>query len=207
MVSGQRLQAFARGSQTFFVSRDSRGYRISIPVKSTVLVALPAILVLGGCVVTVLWNIDRFLRFEGIGMTGIVSLVAIAGGTVTCCFIFYWWLWMVAGGETVRIGTSSLTIERDILGITRTTEYDLLFVRDLRVELLPPSPITHAAMLNWRGGGGCCLVFDYQGEPIYFGIGLFEDDADALADAIRQEVHIPDRPGRKKSLEPWRDRL
>lgn len=194
------LKSFARATPPFYVFNRPDGYRISIPVKSTWLISAPAILVLSACCVAVLCGIDRLVRYEAVQTHGIPALAAVLGMSVGCGFILYWWLWMVGGGETIAADDKRIAIGRDILGIGKTHEFDLLFVRDLRIELLPPSPQTHLNMINWRGGGGCCVTFDYQGVPQHFGIGLFEDEAEALVSAIERRVSIPSNPARRKVL-------
>lgn len=192
------LESFARATPPFYVFNQPEGYRISIPVKSTWLVSTPAMFFLGACGMAVLYGIDRFVRYEAMATSGIPAVVTVVGMTVGCLCILYWWLWMVAGGETIAADDKTLSVKRDILGIGHTRSYDLLFVRDLRVELIPPTPQTHLTMINWRGGGGCCLAFDYHGEPQYFGIGLFEDEAHALVKAVRRRVSIPSRPRQER---------
>ncbi len=194
------LKSFARATPPFYVFNRPDGYRISIPVKSTWLVSAPALFFLSACCLAVLYGIDRLIRYEAMTAQGIPALAAVFGMAVGCGCILYWWLWMVGGGETIAADDKKITIERDVLGIGRTTEFDLLFVRDLRVELLPPTPQTHLNMINWRGGGGCCVTFDYQGVPQYFGIGFFEDEANALVRAIERRVMVPTNPARRRSL-------
>ena len=194
------LGSFARATPPFYVFNQPEGYRISIPVKSTWLVSAPAVLFLSACCMAVLYGIDRLVRYEAMATSGIPAIAAVVGMTVGCGCILYWWLWMVGGGETIVATDTAITITRDILGIGHGKEFDLLFVRDLRVELLPPTPQTHLTMINWRGGGGCCVTFDYHGTPQYFGIGLFEDEAHALVKAIQRRVAIQCNPSRRKSF-------
>jgi hypothetical protein len=195
------LQSFARATPPFYLFNQPEGFRISIPVKSTWLISAPAFVFLSACCLAVLYGVDRLVRYEAMTTNGIPAVAAVLGMTVGCACIFYWWLWMVAGGETIAARDTTIAIKRDILGIGRTTEFDLLFVRDLRVELLPPTPQTHLNMINWRGGGGCCVTFDYRGVPHYFGIGLFEDEAQALVHAIQRRVSVPSNPARRRRLD------
>lgn len=203
MALATPLESFARATPPFYVFDQLEGYRISIPVKSTWLVSAPAMLVLSACCLAVLYGIDRLVRYEAMASSGIPAIAAVVGMTVGCGCILYWWLWMVGGGETIAARDTAIAITRDILGIGRAKEFDLLFVRDLRVELLPPTPQTHFTMINWRGGGGCCITFDYHGVPHYFGIGLFEDEANALLKAIQRRVRIQSNPARRRALDPF----
>ncbi len=96
----------------------------------------------------------------------------------------YTWAWMLFGKERVVLGTSSLAIARDILGVRRTREYDILAVTHLQPSAFGPTRFG-AGTINWFGGiAGGALQFDYGSRTIRFGAALQEAEAKRLASML-----------------------
>jgi hypothetical protein len=96
----------------------------------------------------------------------------------------YTWAWMLFGKERVVLGASSLAIGREVLGLTRRKEYDLMAVNHLQPSALGPTRFG-AGTANWfRGIAGGALQFDYGSQTIRFGAALQEAEAKRLASLL-----------------------
>ena len=96
----------------------------------------------------------------------------------------YTWAWMLFGKERVVLGASSLAIGREILGLSRRKEYDLMAVTQLQPSAFGPTRFGVGTM-NWFGGiAGGSLQFDYGSRTFRFGAALQEAEAKRLASLL-----------------------
>ena len=101
------------------------------------------------------------------------------GGAVA----IYFWLWSPAGHEIVLLTPTSLTIRRDILGIGRSSEYDLPSVKNLRVEVMLGKNNLHLFSTQSLAGG--TMAFDYGAKTFRFGGGVDEAEASHLIELLK----------------------
>lgn len=90
------------------------------------------------------------------------------------------WLWMLVGKERVVLGYAVLSLSRHLLGFSRTRDYDLSRVTNLRAGILPARAFGPRTPAQLRGLTGGTLQFEYEGKTIRFGLALKEAEAKRL---------------------------
>jgi hypothetical protein len=116
------------------------------------------------------------------------AMVWLAAWTLGGGFAIYAFLWSLAGRERVLVTPFSLRIKRDLFGMGRVREYELVHVRDLRCS--PPAYNPHdfrSGMQVWGIGGGT-IAFDHGAGTVRFGTGLEEGEAKAIIDRMRSRA-------------------
>jgi len=112
--------------------------------------------------------------------------------TVGGLVAMYAWSWQVIGKEILTVHGQQFTIRRDIAGVGFDKEYNLVEMRDLRVQLPGFNPIDVSSSLQLWGVGGGVMVFDYGARTYRFGAGLDEAEAKQVMMAIKQRYRIPE---------------
>ena len=116
--------------------------------------------------------------------------------TVGGLLAIYAWLWQVVGKEIVAVHGQTFTTRRDVGGFGFDKEYDLLQMRDLRVEPVGFNPLDFSAALQLWGIGGGVIAFDYGARTVRFGAGLDEAGAKEVVTAIQQRFRTPEAPSK-----------
>jgi hypothetical protein len=93
---------------------------------------------------------------SGRAREGTLFLVAwLVAWTVGGGWAIYTWIRMAAGKEIVLLSPATLTVRRDTLGLGRTHEYDLAYVKNLRVAPDANDPFgLGGGLRSWGLGGG-----------------------------------------------------
>ena len=182
-------------SRRWRIADEPDGFRISLPARRN----------WGLLVLLSLW-----LCGWAVGQMAVVRLVAagatFAGGMpgVDCLLVLAWlviwtlagmlalcaWAYNLAGRETVRFTSLSLTLRRAVCSVGPSREFDLSHVRNLRMTE-PPADMRTWALYLW-GAGTRALAFDYGAKTYRFAAGLEEPEAVELLRAIRERVNIRD---------------
>ena len=108
--------------------------------------------------------------------------------TVGGLLAIYAWLWQVLGKEIVIVHGQTFTIRRDLEGFGFEKEYDLLQMRNLRLEQVGFNPIDFSSSLQLWGIGGGVVAFDYGARTYRFGAGLDEAEAKQAMTAIKKRL-------------------
>jgi hypothetical protein len=91
------------------------------------------------------------------------------------------WLWMARGREMVTLRPDTLEIKRDVLGWGTTREYDLAYVRNLRVSQQGFNP---KRPFELSGMGGGSIAFDYGARTLRFASSLDEAEAQQVVSEL-----------------------
>ena len=113
----------------------------------------------------------------------------LAGG-----FAAYIWLWMLAGKERILVGTSTLQVKRDVLGLGRTRTYEFYKMRNLRVAPQPAGPRDTGAALRRSGLAGGLVAFEYGGETVRFGAAIDEREGRMIVERMKQRFSFAETP-------------
>jgi len=109
-------------------------------------------------------------------------------------FAGYIWLWMLAGKERILMGTSTLHVKRDVLGLGRTRDYEFSKIRNLRVEPQPAGPRDAGAALRLSGLAGGLIAFEYEGKTIRLGAAIDEAEAQMIVERMKQRYAFAKAP-------------
>jgi len=109
-------------------------------------------------------------------------------------FAAYLWLWMLAGKERILMGTSTLRVKRDVLGLGRTRTYEFYKMRNLRVAPQPAGPRDPRAALRHSGLAGGLIAFEYGGKTIRFGAAIDEAEGQMIIARMTQRFAFAETP-------------
>src|SRR5262249_5151894 len=93
------------------------------------------------------------------------------------CGTMFWW--KLVGKELVLIADDGVTIRDTIFGIGRSWRYERSQVRDLRMERVPFKAFS-------LGTGGSSVAFNYGGQTLCFGRGLYGGETGKV---VKEIVH------------------
>lgn len=110
--------------------------------------------------------------------------------TVGGVFAIYAWLWQVMGKEILTVHGQTFKIRRDIGGVGFDKEYELVQMRDLRVEHVGFNPTDLSSSLQLWGVGGGVIAFDYGARTYRFGAGLDEVEAKQIVTAVKKRYRL-----------------
>jgi hypothetical protein len=116
----------------------------------------------------------------------------LAGWTAAGIAVAYVWLWTLAGRERIVMGTSTLRVKREVLGLGWTRAYPLSKIRNLRVTprlTRPGSPNVAFGLAGFTGGA---IAFECEGKTIRFGASLEDAEAHIVVERMRQRHNFPD---------------
>ena len=94
-------------------------------------------------------------------------------------------LWNNKGREIVRISADSLKHVREYVLFSRSREYKMQHVKNLRIFELQPSITSMSGGMEFWGLSGGTIAFDYGKITQKFGIGLNEAEAVHIVRAIQ----------------------
>jgi hypothetical protein len=115
-------------------------------------------------------------------------LVWLAGWTAAGAFTIYLFLYMTVGRERILVRADSILIRREILGLGRVRTYDLMSVRNMRVEM----PRKRGPRTGRTGWG--LIAFDYNDQTVQFGMVFSPEEAQQIVDRIKGRVGIASGP-------------
>ena len=98
----------------------------------------------------------------------------------------YIWLWMLVGKERILLGTSTLQVKQDVLGLGRTQSYELFKIRNLRVAPQLGEPRGARVALRFTGLVGGLIAFEYQDKTIRFGAAIDEAEGRMIVERMKQ---------------------
>ena len=123
------------------------------------------------------------LLFGGAGAANLFILgwlgVWTAGGVMAIATF----LWLVAGGETIKISTQQITIIRHIPVWSRKVDCDFSQVKMLRVEEKETGPLQNQVP-NWFSRKSGNIQLDYGVHSLGFGIELDQAEATQIVRTI-----------------------
>ncbi len=93
------------------------------------------------------------------------------------------------------MGTSTLHVKRDVLGLGRSRTYELYKIRNLRVAPQPTAP-WDTGMFKLSGIMGCLIAFEFEGKTIRFGTAIDEPEAQTIIERMQQRFSFPMTPAR-----------
>jgi hypothetical protein len=134
----------------------------------------------------------RALFLEPVDAPTLFLAAWLIGWTLAGGFALYVWLWTLAGREVLVLRPDSLVMKRDLRGLGRLKEYDLLHVKNLRVSPVPWNLYSWSGGMQFWGVGGGPVAFDYGSRTIRFGSGLDEAEARGIVKELRARHAFPD---------------
>ena len=108
-------------------------------------------------------------------------------------FALYALLWQVIGKEIVTVNGQRFTTRRDIGGFGFDKSYDLLQMKNLRIDLPQFNPIDVSSSLQLWGIGGGVIAFEHGTKSSRFGAGLDDTEAKQVVTAIKKRLRIPEK--------------
>jgi hypothetical protein len=169
------------------------GLEIVIPARRNLIALLFLGIWLAGWVTGELTALAELLAGSPKGPEGFL-LLWLTLWTIAGALAAYTWLWMLVGKERILMGTSSLRMKRDILGLGRTRTFALFRIRNLRVASGPAGPRDAAAALRLAGLSGGLIAFEYEGKTLRFGLSLDPVEAQMIVERMKQRYAFPELP-------------
>ena len=121
-------------------------------------------------------------------------LVWLTFWTIGGCFAATTWLWMLVGKERILMGTSTLYVKWDILGLGCTRTYELFRIRDLRLAAQANVPkIPRVTFRPWGATSGL-IAFDYEGKTIRLGGAIEAVEARMIVERMKARFAFPEMP-------------
>jgi hypothetical protein len=112
-------------------------------------------------------------------------LAWLGGWSVGGAFAIFIWLWNVKGKEIVRINGIELQHKRDFVLFSRSKEYEIANIKDLRANPQNTSMFGFNNGMEFWGFSGGAVAFDYGHSTHKFGSGLDEAEAKHIVQTIR----------------------
>lgn len=161
----------------------SQGIEIIIPAKKNYFLLLFLAFWLVGWVVGEVSVIRELLHTESKAPT-LFMIAWLGGWTVGGGFAMLVWLWNLKGQEVVTIDGRELKHIRDFVLFSRSKEYEVAHIKDLRTNPHLPSMFSFGSGLEFWGIGGGTVAFDYGYSTHKFGSGLDEGEAKHIIEII-----------------------
>lgn len=170
----------------------SQGLRIVMPCRRSWFVILFLGFWICGWAVGEVTVSRQFLQGDAPPDGEVFMLTWLGVWTIGGLFAIYAWLWQMVGKEILTVQGQKFRTRRDIAGVGFDKDYDLVQMRDLRMQLSGFSPIDLSSSLQLWGVGGGVIAFDYGARTYRFGAGLDEAEAKQVVTAIKQRYRIPE---------------
>jgi len=97
--------------------------------------------------------------------------------------VIYLILWSSLGRERLTLRPDALVLRREVLGIGRSREYDIRYIKDLRIA--PPAAYGYRQGQQFWGLGGGRIAFDYGAKTVSFASAIDEAEAKLLVEQLR----------------------
>ena len=170
----------------FWVTRESGGLRINVPVKSEryrTLLNFVWLLVWAagevGIVVLILAGLNVPFPLAGL----FLAAFTVAGGVV-----LWHWLWGAGGRESFLVARDALEARREIWGIGRSRRFDLEKTRSVKATRLKYRVIYPSWGRMFVGHGEGEIVIDCAGRTYAYGKGLELAEAGGVVDLLEEEM-------------------
>jgi hypothetical protein len=118
--------------------------------------------------------------------------VWLIGWTCGGACLSYLWFWMRIGTEVVILRPATLLIRRELGGLDRSKEYDLLHVKNLRVASISGHSYDWSGAMHFLGIGGGPIDFDYGFKTVRFGSGVQDAEAREIVKELRSRYPFPE---------------
>jgi len=162
-----------------------QGIEIVIPAKKNYFLILFLAFWLVGWAFGEVSAIGTFLNSESKAPT--LFMVAWLGGwTAGGAFAIFAWLWNIKGKEIVRIDGMELQHKRDFVLFSRSKEYEIANIQDLRLNSNPSSMFGFNNGMEFWGFTGGTVSFDYGHSTHKFGAQLDEAEAKHIVETIKK---------------------
>ena len=102
------------------------------------------------------------------GPDALFLIVWLCGWAVGVYWATYSCLWFVVGKEVVSLGSGTLAIKYEVLGVGRTLKYDVHGIRHLRVLPQSRKAVAPTSAFLPLGSGIGAVAFDYGTEVVRF---------------------------------------
>ena len=172
------------------VEETSRGLEVSIPARRNVFITLFLGLWLCGWAVGEIMVPTSFFAKDASGPAVPFVAAWFAMWTLGGGFAIYAFFWSLVGRERIVLSPATLSIQRELFGMGRVREYELVHVRDLRVAPSVYNPGDFRAGLQFWGVGGGIIAFDHGATTIRFGAGLEEGEAKSIVERMRSHAGV-----------------
>jgi len=159
------------------IAETPSGLEVAIPMKKNWFLVLFSGFWMIGWAVGEVFAIRELVGGESPSSARLFLVAWLGAWTVGGGFIGYSWLWIVFGLERISLRPSVLVIKRDLFGTGRNREFDLNYVKNLRVAPPTFNPLDFSSALQFWGVGGGQIAFDYGAKTYRFAAGV--DDAEA----------------------------
>ena len=169
----------------FQVDEDQNGYQIRIPMRRNWFMVAFLLLWLGGWTFGELSVIDTLLKGKAHGGPVLFLLFWLGGWTLGGAWALYTAASMLIGREIVVVNGPELAVKTQVGSWTRSKEFDLATVQNLRVSVATYNNGRFSPQVPWLGNVGN-VAFDYGAKTYRFGTGLEEAEAQAIVDALQQ---------------------
>lgn len=177
------------------VTEDTNGWQATMPAPRQPFAMLFLPLWLVG------WGVGEFTvirqLLHGVGHGPDVFLAAwLAMWTLGGAFAIFIVLWMFAGRQRVVLRPDALVVRYGIAGLSRSWEYAIGNVTNLRVAPETMSPWIGSARspATFWGFGGGPIAFDYGARTVRLGAGLDEAEAQELVQQMQSRHRFAGAP-------------
>jgi|SRR6185503_6387033 len=177
----------------FWVTRESGGLRINVPVKPegyrTLLNLVWLLVWAAGEIAIVIFilggfNAPEFLPAVPLPLAGLfLAAFTLAGGAV-----LWRWLWRAGGRESFLVARDALLARREVWGIGRSRRFDLAKTRSVKAGRLKSRVLSSTWGRMFVGLGESQIVIDCAGRTYGYGKGLEEAEAGDLVDLLEEEM-------------------
>ena len=117
--------------------------------------------------------------------------VWLTGWTLGGTFAVLIWSWMMFGHERLVVGGGRFVHSYELFGLSRTREYDVQAIRNLRVGASLLAGSLFGPSMRTYGFGSGTIMFDYGAKTASVGAGLDEAEGRMIVQRIRERGGIP----------------
>jgi hypothetical protein len=158
------------------------GFQVVIPARRYVFLLIFLLVWLSGWAMGEVSVVSQLMKLGKVDWSMVFWLT---GWTCGGMFASAAWLWLAFGREVVTLRSGELSVRREALGLGRSKEYDLAYVKNLRVSRVPSASSSPTGRLQFPLKGGL-VAFDYGAKTIRFGGSLDEAEAAQVVSDLQQ---------------------
>jgi len=171
------------------IEETSRGLEVIIPAKRNWLATLfLGFWLCGWAAGEILVPIATFAKGAPPWPANLFAAVWLGAWTLAGGFVLYIFLASLVGRERILLSPPTLSIQRELFGMGRVREYELVHVRDLRASLQKYSLYDFRSTFLFWGIGGGNIAFDHGAATVRFGAGLEESEARTIIERMRSRA-------------------
>ncbi|HUL00241.1 MAG TPA: hypothetical protein VLX29_05225 [Nitrospirota bacterium] len=172
------------------ISDGPAGLTVTIPTKKNYLLLIILAVWLFGWAVAEVTVPKEFLRGNTSPLQKLFMAAWIIGWTLGGIIAIFIWLWNVAGKEIIRVTGMGITIKRAVFDYGIERQYDMAYIKNLRLFQGVGSLGNQASGLRFWGFGGGLIAFDYGAKTYRFGSSIDEAEARELVEKILNKARI-----------------